>query len=67
MTHLDVDAAGNVIEGKLLICDYKVRVLFDLGSTLSYITPHFTSVIGKKLMHLQFVLTITTRVGKKVV
>ena len=67
MTHEDAWEAGNVVEGKLPVSYHEARVWFDPGSTHSYIAPHFTVIIKRRLEQIQFVLIVTTRVGKKVV
>ena len=56
-----------MVESKLAVSYHEARVWFDPGSTHSYISPHFTVIIKGRLEHIQFVLTVTTIVGKKVV
>lgn len=66
LDHEEAEAAGNVVEGKLIVSDHEAKALFDLGSTHSFIARHFPIVIGGKPKQLQVVLIVTTLVGRKV-
>ena len=66
LDHGEAEAAGNVVEGKLIVCDHEGRALFDPGSTHSFIALHFVFVIGTRPKQLQVVLIVTTPVGRKV-
>lgn len=64
ITQADAEAAIDVVEGILSICDKPSMVLFDLGSTHSYISPSVTSCIDVLHSDLPFVIAVTTMVGK---
>ena len=64
---MDVDAAGDVVEGKLLICGAEAQILFDPGSTHSFLSPMFAKMIDAPLKELDYILTVTTPVGKQVI
>ena len=67
LNQLDVNSAGYVIEGTLLIDDNVAKVLFDLGFTHSYLSPSFAKKLGMHASTLPFVLNVTTPIGKRVV
>ena len=64
---MDADAVGNVVEGKLLICGIEGKILFDLGSTHSFISLMFIKLIAIHVSELPFVLVVTTPLGKQIV
>ena len=64
---MDVEAAGDVVEGKLLVCGVQAQILFDPGSTHSFLSPIFAKKIDNPPRELDFILTITTPVGKQVI
>ena len=55
------------MEGKLLVCGVQVQILFDPGSTHSFLSPIFAKKIDNPPRKLDFILTVTTRVGKQVI
>ena len=63
---MDADTAGNVVEGKLLICGIKAKVLFDPRSTHSFLFSMFAKMIDVLVSELDFILIVTTPVGKQV-
>ena len=67
MTNEEAEAVDTVVEGKLFVCDHEARVLFDSGSTHSFIAPHFTMTIGSRPEQLLVVIRIVTLVGRRVV
>ena len=67
LNSVDADAAGDVVEGKLLICGIEAQILFDPGSTHSFLSPMFAKMIAKTFRELDFNLIVTTPVGKQVV
>ena len=58
---------GNVVEGTLFISGVEAKVLFDPGSTHSFLSPVFAKLIDMHVRELDFILTVTTPVGKQVV
>lgn len=67
MDHEQAKAAGNVIEGTILICARDARTLFDSESTHSFVPPHFACELQQPRELLPFILMVTTLVGKGVV
>ena len=63
----DVEAADNVVESTLLICGIEAKILFDPRSTHSFLSPKFSKLIYVPGRELEFVLTVSTLVGKQVV
>ena len=55
------------MEGKLLICGVEAQILFDPGSTHSFLSPMFAKMITMPFRELDYILTVTTPVGKQVV
>ena len=66
ITHEQAEAAENVIEGTLPVCGFDARVLFDPGSTHSFVAPAFALHFGKSREMLPFVLVVATPVGRSV-
>ena len=56
---------GNVVEGTLFVCGVEAKILFDPGSTHSFLSPVFTKMIDVPVSELDFILTVTTPVGKQ--
>ena len=67
LNRVDADAAGDVVEGKLIICGVEAQILFDLRSTHSFLSPMFAKMIAIPSRELDYILTVTTPVGKQVV
>ena len=63
----DAEAADNVVEGALLVCGIEARILFDLGSTHFFLSLKFSKLIDVPAREIEFVLTVSTPVGKQVV
>ena len=63
----DAEAADNVVEGALLVCGIEAKILFDLNSTHSFLSPNFSKLTDMPARELEFVLTVSTPVGKQVV
>ena len=63
----DAEAEGNVVEGTLLICGFDARVLFDSGSSHSFLSPSFAKLIDLHARELTFILIVPTPVGNEVV
>ena len=66
MTHEEAEAAGNVIEGTLSVCGFDAKVLFDPGSTHSFVAPAFALHLGKDKETLPYDLIVATPVGRSV-
>ena len=67
LNRVDADAAGDVVEGKLFICGVEAQILFDPGSTHSFLSPVFAKLIAMPFRILDYILTVTTPVGKQAV
>ena len=63
----DAEAADNVVEGTLLVCGFEAKILFDPGSTHSFLSPKFSKLIDMPARELEYVLTVSTPVGKQAV
>ena len=63
----DEEAADNMVECTLLVCGIEAKILFDPGSTHSFLSPNFSKLIDMPARELEFVLTVSTLVGKQVV
>jgi hypothetical protein len=64
---VDAEVAGDVVEGKLLICGVEAQILFDPGSTYLFLSPTFAKMIDAPHSKLDSILIVTTPVGKQVV
>ena len=64
---MDADAAGDVVDDKLLICGVEVQIFFYPGSTHSFLSPMFAKMIAIPSIELDYILTVTTPVGKQVI
>ena len=64
--HEETEAPGNVIEGTLSICRFDAKVLFDPGSTQSFVAPAFALHLGEDKETLPYDLIIATLVGRLV-
>ena len=67
LNQVDADAVGNVVEGTLFVYGVEAKVLFDPGSTYSFLSLMFATMIDVPVSELDFILTVTTPVGKQVV
>ena len=56
-----------MVVGTLLVCGIEAKILFDPGSTHSFLSPNFSKLIDMPARELEFVLTVSTPVGKQVV
>ena len=63
---MDAEAAGNVVEGKLLIYGVEAKILFDPRSTHSFLSPMFAKLIAIPISELAFVSVVITSVGKQI-
>jgi hypothetical protein len=55
-----------VVECKLLVCGVEAQILFDPGSTHSFISPMFVKMIDAPHSQLDYILLVTTPVGRQV-
>ena len=55
------------MEGKLLIYGVEAQILFDPKSTHSFLSPMFAKMIAMTFKELDYLLTVTTPVRKRVV
>ncbi|XXG80002.1 hypothetical protein AAC387_Pa09g0961 [Persea americana] len=66
LTHEVAEAAGNVIEGTLSVCGFDAKVLFDPGSTHSFVAPTFAFHLGEDKKILPYNLIVAIHVGRSV-
>ena len=66
MTHEEIDATSNVIEGTLFVCGFDAKVLFDPGSTRSFIAPASALHFSKDNETLPYDLIVVTPVSRSV-
>ena len=64
---MDADAVANIVEGTLFVYGVEAKILFDPGSTHSFLSPIFAILIDVPVNELEFILIVTTPVGKQVV
>ncbi|XP_077221970.1 uncharacterized protein LOC143855791 [Tasmannia lanceolata] len=63
----DAEASDAVIKGQLLVNGISVHVLFDAGSTLSFISPDFVQELALSPVPLLHPLRVVTSVGDVVI
>ena len=64
MTRQDAQASNAVVAGTLHVCSFKAYVLFDPGSTQSYVSPYFASCFGKQPVMLNHPFWVSTPMGE---
>lgn len=62
-TRQDAQASNVVVTGILSVCSRDAHVLFDLGSTHSYVSPIFSKHIYINLVGLEDLFLVSTPVG----
>ena len=62
---MDAKAAGDVVEGKLLICGVEAQILLNPASTHSFLSPMFAKMFAIPSKELDYILTVITPVGKQ--
>ncbi|KAK9100763.1 hypothetical protein Scep_024193 [Stephania cephalantha] len=62
----DTDATRKLIEGMVSICGYRAYVLFDSGSTVSFISGRMVSMLGLKPISVEVHLILSTAAGDRV-
>ena len=67
VSRADAKAVDNEVEGTLLVCGIEDMILFDPISRHSFLSPKFSKLIDVLARELEFILTVTTPVGKQVV
>ncbi|XP_077235487.1 uncharacterized protein LOC143877356 isoform X2 [Tasmannia lanceolata] len=67
LSQRDAEASDAVIEGQLLVNGISVHVLFDSGSTLSFISPDFVRELALSPVPLLHPLRVVTPVGDVVI
>ena len=63
----EVEASDAVITGNLLVCDCMASVLFDPGSTFSYVCSSFSTSLDLYCDFLDMPIRVSTPVGDSVV
>ncbi|WP_144028114.1 retroviral-like aspartic protease family protein, partial [Paenibacillus sp. 32352] len=63
----EVETSDVVIIGNLLVCDCMVSVLFDPGSTFSYVSSSFANGLNLPCELLDMPIRVSTPVGESVV
>ena len=60
LSQQDANASNAVVTGILTVCSHRARVLFDSGSTHSYVSPLFAAKLGRKPSRMEeFVMVVT--------
>ena len=62
-----METSDAVITGNLLVCDCMASVLFDPGSTFSYVSSSFANGLNLPCELLDMPIRVSTPVGKSVV
>ncbi|XP_070036170.1 uncharacterized protein [Nicotiana tomentosiformis] len=65
--HTEVVASDSVITGIVLVCHKEAAVLFDPGSTYSYVSSYFTPYLGISRDSLSYPIYVSTYVGVSLV
>ena len=63
----EVEASDAVITGNLLVCDCMASVLFDHGSTFSYVSFSFTTGLDLHCDLLDMPIRVSTHVGESLI
>ena len=63
----EAETSDVVITGNLLICDYMASVLFDPGSTFSYVSSAFSTSLNLNCELLDVPIRVSTPVGEFVI
>lgn len=61
LTRQDVQALNVLVSGTLLVCSGEACVLFDPGSTHSYVSPTFAKCFDERPIRLESPLLVATR------
>ncbi|XP_015159293.1 uncharacterized protein [Solanum tuberosum] len=61
------EASDDVIAGMLLLCHQPATVIFDLGSTFSYVSIYFVPRLGMRSESLAELIHVSTPVGESLV
>ena len=64
MTRQDAQVLNDVVVGTLHVCSFEAYVLFDPGSTHSYVSPYFASRFGKQPSMLNHLFWVSTPMGE---
>ena len=67
MTHKDAQATSNVVAGTLRIHTLFARALIDPGSTHSFVSISFASLLGMSIYNMDFDLFVATPLGESIV
>ncbi|KAK6151942.1 hypothetical protein DH2020_014577 [Rehmannia glutinosa] len=59
----EVPEATNMVEGTLLVSNYYAKILFDPGSSHSFVTPHFIHKLHTCMEHMHICLEVSTPMG----
>ena len=63
----EAETSDAVITGNLLVCDCMASVLFDLGSTFSYVSSSFATGLDLHCDLLNMPIRVSTPVGESVI
>ena len=63
----EAEASDVVITGNLLVCDFMASVLFDTGSTFSYVSSSFANGLNLHCELLDIPIRVSTPVGESII
>lgn len=66
LTRQDTQASNAMVTGNLVVCSFDAHVLFDPGSTHSYVSPLFAKSFTKELVDLERLFLVATLTGETI-
>ena len=63
LTHDEVEASGNVVEGTVTVLGHPYRVLMDSGATHSFVFESFAGTLSQTLQPLELDMVVATLNG----
>ena len=63
LTHDEVEASGNVVEGTIVVLGHPARVLIDSSATHSFVSESFACTLSQSLQPLESDMVVATPSG----
>ena len=60
LTHDEVEASGNVVEGIVIVLGHPARVLMDSGATHNFVSESFAYTLSQSLQPLKLDMVVAT-------
>ena len=60
LTHDEVEASGNVVEGTIFILGHSARALMDSGASHSFVSKSFACTLSQSLQSLESNMAVAT-------